>query len=81
MDLDHVLSCLLSSLEENNVKEAERFAKQALDYVDTGKSLGNIDKDELLFHLNGTLERINSQAASDKRKQDLIESIVNFKGE
>lgn len=81
MTLDDILANLLSALEEEDIDSTEKYATQALEFVNLGGSLGRINREEFLFHMNGTLERVKAQRASDKKKSDLIDSIVNFKGD
>lgn len=76
MTLDQILSNLLDALEEQDFSRTEKHAREALDYVESGKSLGRINKEELLTHVNRSLNNAREQL---KKKNDLIESIVNFK--
>jgi hypothetical protein len=84
-ELDEILGKMLNSMEANNRWDTEAYAEQALDYLSKGGEVNPaINRAELEAHLRSVVktasEMLEAEMLRGKRKNDLIDEIVNFKG-
>lgn len=79
MTLDLIMANLLDAVEAQDLNRTEKHVTEAFSYLDSGKPLGKINKEELIFHLNSLKKGIQDQRDYDKKKAELINSIINHK--